>query len=137
MAGDHRHVDAFMGSDGHDQLADRSRPYDQYRLSCLQPCLVKGVERDRRRLDQRSVGQPEASRKRDQAPWLDPDLIRQAAINRQAVHPVEDLAAQLILTGRAAFAPTARNGGLDGHRRPVLELTCELVTQGAGQPERE
>jgi hypothetical protein len=137
MAGHHRHVDTLTTGDSADKLTDASRPDDQQSISRVQSGLMNGMERDRDRFNQRSVGQPDAGRERDETARVHPDLIGQAAIDRNAVHSSHTGTAELVLTGGATVALAARNRGLDGHRRAVVQHAGELVTEGDGQAERE
>ena len=97
---------------------------------------MQRVEGNRERFHQRGVGHPRAGGKRHQAARVDPHLIGQTAVDRDAVHPLHGHAAQLVLTGGTTLALAARNCGLHRHRRPVFQHSAKLVAEGDLEPER-
>ena len=132
MAGNHRGIEPVMTGDGEDKLSDASRPDDEQRLLPSERGEMEGVEGNRERFNQRRVDNPRPSGKRHQAARVNPHLIGQTAVDRNAVHPLHACAAQLILTGGTAVALPARDRGLHRYRRAVLEHPTELVTKGDG-----
>src|SRR6516165_4892862 len=106
MPSNDRDVETLMTSDGNDELSDAASSDDQQSLSDSERDPAKGVNRDRDRLDQRRVLDLDPGRKPDQAARVDPDLIGQAAVQRDTVHPLNDRAAELILPGRTEITLT-------------------------------
>ena len=132
MASHDRGIPALMTGDGEDKLSDASRPDDEQRLLPSEPGEMEGVEGNGERFNQRRVGHAGPGGKRYQAARVNPHLIGQTAVDRNAVHPLHACAAQLILTGGTAVALPARDRGLHRYRRAVLEHPTELVTKGDG-----
>jgi hypothetical protein len=90
---------------------------------------VETVERHAEGLHQTGVLEGDPGGERRGARRVDPDLVGQAAVERDPVHGAERVAALGVDPGEAPVTGAAVDDGQHGHRRPVVQGPRELVTE--------
>ena len=104
-------------------------PSTRIRIAVDDAGPVQAVERHAERLHEAGVLQGDAGGQRRRARRVDPDLVGQAAVERDAVHGTERVPALGLRPGEAPVARTAVDDRQHGHRRPVVERSRELVAE--------
>ena len=120
VARDEVDLGAVMARDRGEREPDAAAADDEDaigRLVSVEPGLVRRVERDRDRFDERRHVRTDFRRKRHQTTAVDDHFFCEPAIGEDPVHAVVRLGAEMVAPGQAHGARAARGVRLHGDQR--------------------